>query len=140
MNSTRVKLKWANLWCKVNRSCFRLRELWRLFYVKLKGHIQHYGVSFNIRSVHRFCRRAIVLFWKSLNRESQRRSITFDRFVLCMKVYPPPKITVSCWSDLDSIKNWKQNMEHRNAQKLGLEKWYNLYKVRISRVERDYGI
>jgi heme-degrading monooxygenase HmoA len=48
-------------------------------------------------------------------------------------------ITVSYWSDLESIKNWKLNAEHTQAQKLGHEKWYASFKVRISKVERDYG-
>jgi len=49
-------------------------------------------------------------------------------------------ITVSYWSDLESIKNWKADLEHKRAQKYGHEKWYSSFKVRISKVERDYGI
>ncbi len=49
-------------------------------------------------------------------------------------------ITVSYWSDLASIKRWKVNVEHIEAQKLGHEKWYSSFKTRISKVERDYGI
>jgi len=49
-------------------------------------------------------------------------------------------ITVSYWADLESIKNWKSNIEHQEAQRLGREKWYSSFKTRISKVERDYGI
>jgi len=49
-------------------------------------------------------------------------------------------ITVSYWSDLESIKNWKANAEHLVAQKAGRKTWYSSFKVRISKVERDYGI
>ncbi|WCN11449.1 antibiotic biosynthesis monooxygenase family protein [Marinomonas mediterranea] len=49
-------------------------------------------------------------------------------------------ITVSYWSDLESIRQWKANAEHQEAQKLGLEKCYSSFKTRISKVERDYGI
>ena len=49
-------------------------------------------------------------------------------------------ITVSYWSDLESIKNWKENTAHQRARKLGREKWYSSFKTRISKVERDYGI
>ena len=49
-------------------------------------------------------------------------------------------ITVSYWADLDSIKNWKANSEHLEAQKVGRRSWYDSFKVRISKVERDYGI
>ena len=48
-------------------------------------------------------------------------------------------ITVSYWQSLEAIKNWKANLDHQMAQKLGREKWYAQYKVRICRVERDYG-
>ncbi len=47
-------------------------------------------------------------------------------------------ITISYWSDLDSIKAWKRNAEHLIAQKMGRGKWYSDYKTRIARVERDY--
>ncbi|WP_445376034.1 antibiotic biosynthesis monooxygenase family protein [Natronospira proteinivora] len=49
-------------------------------------------------------------------------------------------ITVSYWESLDSIKAWKRHAEHREAQRLGHEKWYSSFKVRIAKVERDYGI
>ena len=49
-------------------------------------------------------------------------------------------ITVSYWENLESIKNWKANIEHQEAQKLGYEKWYSSFKTRISKVERDYEV
>ncbi len=49
-------------------------------------------------------------------------------------------ITVSYWSDLESIKQWKANLDHQQAQRLGREKWYSSFKARISKVERDYGV
>lgn len=48
-------------------------------------------------------------------------------------------ITVSYWSSLEAIRNWKANVDHREAQRLGREKWYASYRVRICRVEREYG-
>jgi heme-degrading monooxygenase HmoA len=47
-------------------------------------------------------------------------------------------ITVSYWDSLESIKNWKQNLEHQIAQKSGKEKWYTNYKVRICEVLKEY--
>lgn len=47
-------------------------------------------------------------------------------------------ITVSYWKDTDSIKNWKQNSDHLIAQSKGRKEWYQHYKTRISKVERDY--
>jgi heme-degrading monooxygenase HmoA len=48
-------------------------------------------------------------------------------------------ITVSYWADLQSIKQWKAQAEHRLAQQMGMDKWYSSYKTRIALVERDYG-
>ena len=47
-------------------------------------------------------------------------------------------ITVSYWRDLESIKKWKENLEHQKAQKLGREKWYKNYTIRVAKVEKEY--
>jgi heme-degrading monooxygenase HmoA len=47
-------------------------------------------------------------------------------------------ITVSYWKNLQSIKNWKQNLDHLAAQQKGIESWYSSYTVRIALVEREY--
>lgn len=47
-------------------------------------------------------------------------------------------ITVSYWKDLESIKNWKNNVDHLQAQRMGKQKWYVSYKVRIALVESEY--
>lgn len=49
-------------------------------------------------------------------------------------------ITVSYWSDLESIKHWKSNLQHQQAQQQGREQWYASYSVRIAKVERDYSL
>lgn len=48
-------------------------------------------------------------------------------------------ITVSYWKDLESIRKWKQNLDHLEAQQKGKSTWYKSYKTRIALVERDYG-
>ena len=48
-------------------------------------------------------------------------------------------ITVSYWKDLESIKKWKENNSHKIAREKGREEWYGKFKVRIAKVERDYG-
>lgn len=48
-------------------------------------------------------------------------------------------ITVSYWRTLDAIKQWKSHVEHREAQRLGRERWYANYHVRVAKVEREYG-
>lgn len=47
-------------------------------------------------------------------------------------------ITISYWKDLESIKNWKENIDHAAAREKGKSKWYSSFKTRITKVERDY--
>ena len=47
-------------------------------------------------------------------------------------------ITVSYWQDEQSMIDWKRNAEHRMAQRLGIEQWYEHYELRVARVERAY--
>jgi heme-degrading monooxygenase HmoA len=49
-------------------------------------------------------------------------------------------ITVSYWQDLESIRAWKANLDHQKAQQLGRNRWYAGYRVRITRVDREYGV
>ncbi len=48
-------------------------------------------------------------------------------------------ITVSYWESEDAIRAWKRNAEHLVAQRQGRERWYKTFKVRVARVEREYG-
>jgi len=47
-------------------------------------------------------------------------------------------ISVSYWSTLEAIKAWKENMTHRQAQSRAKD-WYKAFRVRVCRVEREYG-
>jgi len=47
-------------------------------------------------------------------------------------------ITVSYWRDLDSIKKWKEQTDHKVAREKGRSDWYKRFKVRIALVESDY--
>ena len=47
-------------------------------------------------------------------------------------------ITVSYWRDLDSIRRWKEHLEHRVARERGRKEWYQSFKARVSKIEYDY--
>ena len=48
-------------------------------------------------------------------------------------------ITVSYWDSLEAIKEWKLHLEHTVVREKGRSEWYEQFKVRIGKVERDYG-
>ena len=47
-------------------------------------------------------------------------------------------ISISYWESMEAIQAWKSNPEHQSAQQLGKEKWYQHYKIKICKVEREY--
>ncbi len=48
-------------------------------------------------------------------------------------------LTVSYWRDLESIRAWKADGEHREAQRRGHADGYSAFEIRIAKVERAYG-
>lgn len=42
------------------------------------------------------------------------------------------EIAISHWPDIESVKRWKVNPLHQEAQKRGKEKWYSQYKTTIA--------
>jgi heme-degrading monooxygenase HmoA len=47
-------------------------------------------------------------------------------------------ISVSYWSSLEAIAAWRQNYSHKQAQSRAKD-WYKAFRVRVCRVEREYG-
>jgi heme-degrading monooxygenase HmoA len=47
-------------------------------------------------------------------------------------------VTISYWESLEAIKQWKENLDHLDAQQKGRKQWYSWYKTRICKVEREY--
>lgn len=47
-------------------------------------------------------------------------------------------ITVAYFTDEAAIAAWKAHARHKSAQRLGKERWYEHYEVRIAKVERAY--
>ena len=48
------------------------------------------------------------------------------------------EISVIYWKDEASILEWKNNAEHLAAQKLGKNRFYQQYAIRVAKVERAY--
>jgi len=47
-------------------------------------------------------------------------------------------ISVSYWASQEAIAAWKANVVHRQAQGRAKD-WYRAFRVRVCRVEREYG-
>jgi RNA-directed DNA polymerase len=86
------KLRKVKQWCKENKEKCRLRPLWTTFASKIRGHIQYYGVSLNSDRVYSFVHQATGIFFKWINRRSQRKSMTWEQFNAFRKAFPLPDV------------------------------------------------
>lgn len=88
------KLKKVKDWCKEIRNKHKLPVIWKSFCSKLRGHIQYYGVSFNLKAVDNFVYQAVKIMFKWLNRRSQKKSFKWDKFQLFIDRNPLPKVKI----------------------------------------------
>jgi hypothetical protein len=89
-----AKLKKVKQWAMKVKNSYTLKEIWNLFCSKLRGHIQYYGVSHNGRRVNRFVKQATQILFKWLNRRSQKKSFTREKFWLFVKANPLPEVKI----------------------------------------------
>lgn len=45
-------------------------------------------------------------------------------------------ISVSYWADLQSIAEWRRDIEHSVARERGRRQWYEWFEVHVAKVER----
>lgn len=88
------KLKKVASWTKGVRNKYELAKIWRLFCLKLRGHIQYYAVSFNLNETNKFVHKAQRILFKWINRRSQKKSFDWTKFELFIKRHPLPKVKV----------------------------------------------
>jgi RNA-directed DNA polymerase len=78
-------------WVKAIRHRKKLDIIWDMAAAKLRGHYQYYGVSFNLPKLNHYYYAAVQALFKWLNRRSQRRSFTWERFQRRLRFNPLPK-------------------------------------------------
>ena len=83
-------LKKVGKWCQDNRD-IPLKEQHRTLCRKLNGHYQYFGITGNHRSLRQFEFQVKRSWLKWLNRRSQRKSYTWEKFVQMLTVLPLPK-------------------------------------------------
>jgi RNA-directed DNA polymerase len=71
-----------------------LREQWRTLDSKLRGHYGYYGITGNFRAIARFREEVRRVWWKWLNRRSQRASMDWDRMRRLLERYPLPRARI----------------------------------------------
>lgn len=90
----RSKLNKVKEWIKKVKDKIPLKQIWKTFIAKLRGHINYYGVSHNAEQVSTFLNGAKRIVFKWLNRRSQRKSFTWEQFAKYMKTHPLPTVKI----------------------------------------------
>jgi len=86
-----AKCRAMNAWLKAIRNQVKTKEWWKILIAKLRGHFQYYGVSENYDGIVRFYKFTIRMVRKWMNRRSQKRKMSWDRFTKYLEHYPLPK-------------------------------------------------
>ena len=92
------KLKESKEWLKINRNK-DIHTIMDRFKRSLIGYYNYYCMTDNIQMVNNFKERLEYLLFKCLNRRSQRKSFTWDKFNLFLRKYtlPSPRIKVNIY-------------------------------------------
>jgi len=90
----KIKLNKVKEWIKGIKDRKPLREIWKIFTSKLRGHINYYGVSHNSENVAKFVHEANRIVFKGLNRRSQRKSFTWEQYAKYVQAHPLPTAKV----------------------------------------------
>jgi group II intron reverse transcriptase/maturase len=80
-----------NQWLRQERNTRRLPDLWQAMTRKLRGHFNYFGVTDHSRALYRFKEAVWKLLFQWLNRRSQRRSFTWERFCRYEARHPLPR-------------------------------------------------
>jgi RNA-directed DNA polymerase len=101
-----MKLKEMNEWLKSVRSYLRIKEWWWVLQAKLRGHYQYYGVSENSRGIGLYYYAVKRLVFKWLNRRSQKKNMTWERFeAYCARhKLPRPRIYFNLYASIFAFK------------------------------------
>jgi group II intron reverse transcriptase/maturase len=78
-------------WIKAARNRKPTKELWRMAAAKLRGHFAYFGVRFNQPKLNHFYQACREALFKWLNRRSQKRSFSWERFNRRLQHQPLPK-------------------------------------------------
>jgi group II intron reverse transcriptase/maturase len=91
------KLKEFNLWVKRSRSHIKTGKLLKTARRKWIGHLNYYAITDNSKRCNAFGRQMVRILFKWLNRQSQKKSYTWEQFndVLRWIKWPPPRIKVN---------------------------------------------
>lgn len=68
--------------------------------------------------------------------ENQNGFISIERFQSLSQ--ENKVLSLSFWRDEEAIRKWRNEFDHRSAQKKGMDSLFDSYRIRVAEVVRDY--
>ena len=90
----RGKLKEVTFWLKTNRSRLKKSELLRRAKARVEGHLNYYAITDNGPACNDYLYQVRRLLFKWMNRQSQKRSYTWDRFAHALAWVKWPQVRI----------------------------------------------
>lgn len=103
-------------WLKTSRNKLKLDNLWRLARSKLIGHYNYYGVRTNSAKLSHFYFACVGALFKWLNRRSQKRSFSWERFDQRLRLNPLPRPPFS--EDLRDLSSERNSDKHKPKSRM----------------------
>lgn len=109
-------MKSFTAWIKASRNRMKLDKLWGIARAKLAGHFNYYGVRSNSAKLNHFFFHCVGALFKWLNRRSQKRSFTWEKFERRLKFNPiafPPHE-----SELRDVSSERSSTKHKPKSRM----------------------
>ncbi len=94
------KLKETKEWIKKIRNQLPLKDWWPTVKAKLTGHYNYFGISGNFRCLKQFYSSMFWMVFKWINRRSQKKSMTLERYLKYIEhsPWPTPRICYALYT------------------------------------------
>lgn len=103
-------------WIKTARNRMKLDRLWQSARARLRGHFNYFGVRSNSGKLRHFYYECVGALFKWLNRRSQRRSFTWQRFERRLVHQPLP--TPPLGLDLRDVSSEQSSLKHKPKSRM----------------------
>jgi RNA-directed DNA polymerase len=90
----RKKVREIAEWLKKVKHLCSMRQIWDQLRRKVRGYQEYFNVSQNTVMVGKFVWIVVKIFFKAMNRRSQKKSLSWEKFDKFRKVHPMPAVPV----------------------------------------------
>ncbi len=103
-------------WIKGARNRMKLDRLWSIARSKVAGHFTYFGVRTNATKLGHFYLACVDALFKWLNRRSQKRSFTWERFKRRLAFHPLASVPLN--EELRDVSSEQRSLKHKPKSRM----------------------